>query len=87
MTRARAAVGFLLDHGGQPVLRHQLLAHGLVGLADAGADQGPVMIGAGGEEVVEIDGLMGAVEVADAEMDDAGGEGAPVIGGDGRRSG
>ena len=28
---------------------------------------------AGGEQVVEIDGLMGAMEIADAEMDDAGG--------------
>ena len=30
------------------------------------------MIAAGIEEVVEIDGLMGAMEIADAEMQDAG---------------
>ena len=53
----------------------------LLAVEHAGADQRPVMIAAGVEEVVEIDGLMGAVEIADAEMQDAGAQiGAPVAG-------
>jgi hypothetical protein len=83
VTRALDCVGFLLDHGGQPILRHQLLAHGFVGIAHAGADKGPVVTGAGGEQIVQVDGLMSAMEVADAEMDDPGGEGASVVGGNG----
>ncbi len=74
VTRAAHVIGLLLDHGGQPILRLQLLAHGFVGLAHAGADERPVVVEADVEQVVEIDGLVGAMEIADAEMHDAGGE-------------
>ena len=44
---------------------------------------------AGGEAVVDIDGLVGAVKAADAEMDDAGRQAGAVIAGplDSRRQG
>jgi len=74
--------GLLLDDGGQPVLRHELLAHRLVGGANADADQRPVVVAAKIEEVVEIDRLMRAVEVADADVHDAGRERARIIRGD-----
>ena len=35
-----------------------------------------------GQAAIEIDGLMDAVEIAQAEMHDAGGDGVAVIGGD-----
>ena len=62
----------LLDHRGQPVLFGQLLAAGLFALEDAGADQRPVMIVSRIEQFVEIDRLMRAMEIADAEMQEAG---------------
>ena len=48
----------------------ELLAHGHVGLAHAGADDRPVAVAPGVEEVVEIDRLMGAMKIADADMDE-----------------
>ena len=42
----RTGVGLLFDDGGEPVLRLELLAHSDVGLADAGADDRPVAVGA-----------------------------------------
>ncbi len=62
----------LLDHRGQPVLLLQLLAACLLALEHAGADDRPVMSVARVEQIVEIDRLMRAVEIADAEMQDAG---------------
>ncbi len=70
----------LLDDGGQEILRLQLVAHGPVGRHHAGADDRPVMRLAGVEQVIEIDRLMSAVEVADPEMQDAGGQALGIIG-------
>ena len=77
----------LLDHGGQPVLLLELLAADLLAVEHAGADQRPVMVAAGVEEVVEIDRLMRAMEIADAEMQDAGAQGAALVGGRGHVAG
>ena len=46
-----------------------------VAVEHAGADERPVVVAPGIEQVVEIDRLMGAVEIADAEMHDAGASG------------
>ena len=62
--------------GEEIVLRRQRIAH--VGPAQRRAGDGPLRIG--GEDVVEIDGLVGAVERADAQMDDAGGGPARIVG-------
>ena len=51
------------------------LAADLLAVEHAGADQRPVMVVPGIEEVVEIDGLVRAMEIADAEMHDAGAAG------------
>ena len=75
-----AMVGLLLDHGGEPVLPHQLLPHRLIGRAYAGAHQRPVVPLTQIEQRVEIDGLMGAMKIADAEMHNAGGETGAGIG-------
>ncbi len=75
----RRCVGLLLDHRRQPVLRLELFAHVDVGLAHARADDRPFMVGPGVEKVVEIDRLMGAVKVADADMDDARLEIGPAV--------
>ena len=69
----------LLDDRGQPVLLFQLAAADLLAFEHAGADQRPVMADARIEQVVEIDGLVRAVEIADAEMHDAGFECRAVI--------
>ena len=66
--------GFLFDDSGQPILRLEFLPHVLVGNAHAGPDQGPVAVDPQIEQRVEIDRLVGAMEIADAEMDDAGRE-------------
>ncbi len=80
VTRTARRVGLLLDDGRQPVLRLELFPHVDVGLAHAGADDRPIAIDPGIEQVVEIDRLMGAVKVADADMEDAGLEvGPPVV--------
>ena len=72
--------GVLLDHGGQPVLRLEPGAAGLLALEHTGADQRPVMPLARVEQVVEIDRLVRAVEIADAEMHDARFQRSAVIG-------
>jgi hypothetical protein len=64
-------IGFLLDDGGEIILRGEFLAHHLVGRQHACTDNRPVMIEAHVEEIIEIDGEMGAVEIANAEMDNA----------------
>jgi hypothetical protein len=61
----------LLDDGRQPILATQRLAHQFVGVAHAGSDDRPVEVGAGVEQFVEINRLMGAMEIADADMKDA----------------
>ena len=69
---ARAHVAaVLLDHGGQPVLLLELVAADLLAVEHAGPDDRPVMVVAGVEQIVEIDRLMRAMEIADAEMHDA----------------
>ena len=70
VTRTLRRVRLLLDDRRQPVLRLKLCAHVDVRLAHARADERPVAIGAGVEEIVEIDRLMGAMKVADADMND-----------------
>ena len=72
VTRALHMAAVLLDHGGQPVLLLELVAADLLALEHAGADDRPVMAVAGIEQVVEIDRLVRAMEIADAEMHDAG---------------
>ena len=63
---------FLLDDGCQPVLFFELLANVDIGVTNTGADNRPVMIAAGVEQIVEIDRLMRPVKIADANMNDAG---------------
>ena len=81
------AVGLLLDHGRQPVLRGELLAGDGIRRHHAGADDRPVVVTSHAEQVVEIDGLMRAVKIADSEMQDAGAQrpwvvaGSPQLGG------
>ena len=83
----------LLDDRGQPVLRLKDGAALLLALENAGTDQRPVMAEAEIEQVVKIDGLVGAVEVADTEMNDAALERRTLVfrpghlGGQGRQAG
>ena len=72
--------GILLDHRRQPVLRGETLAPGLLGRAARRRRRSPSRGPAPGiEQIVEIDRLVGAVEIADAEMHDAGRQvGLPV---------
>ena len=65
----------------EPVLRRQRVAR--VGAAQRGADDAPAGL-AGRQAVIDIGGLMGAVEGADAEMDDARRDMRAVIGRDAR---
>ena len=68
----RGPVGAQIDHRRQPVLRRQpapLL--GVEGL-DPRADDRPVEIAALLEEPVQVEHLVGAMEVADADVEDAG---------------
>ena len=57
------------------------VAHLHVVGGDAGADDGPVAVAAGVHQPVEVDLQVGAVEVADAEMHDAGREVGAGVGG------
>ena len=50
----------------------EFFAAALLAVEHAGADHRPVVVAAGVEQVVEIDRLMRAMEIADAEMHDAG---------------
>ena len=76
----RRRMGFLLDDGRQPVLLGELVAHDGVVVPHAGADERPIMVASGAEQVVEIDRLVRAVKVADAEMHDARAElGTPIV--------
>src|SRR5690606_21057576 len=70
---ARGHAGLvLLDHGGEEILRGHALAGGRVEGEHPGPDDGEIARAAGIEQIVEIDGLLRAVETADAEMHDAG---------------
>ncbi len=69
MTRRLLAVAAAHGKRVEPVLRRQRIAR--VGAAQRSADDAPAGF-AGGQAIVDIDGLMRAVEGADAEMDDAG---------------
>ncbi len=68
---------------GQKILCRQLVAHGLIGGQDTGPDDRPVVIRAGVEQIIQIDRLMGAVKIADTEMDDTTGKFLRIIGGNG----
>ena len=50
----------------------ELVAARLLAVEHAGADERPVVVEAGIEQIVEIDRLVRAMEIADAEMQDAG---------------
>ena len=81
VTRAAETRGGLLDDGREQVLAGERVAHLDVVGRDAGADDGEVAVAAGVHQPVEIDLEMGAVEVADAEVEDAGREvAAGVVG-------
>ena len=83
----RGPVGAPIDHRRQPVLRRQqapLL--GVVGL-DPGADDRPVEIAALLEEPVQVDHLVGAMEVADADVKDARTQRRPLVAGAGDAAG
>ena len=64
--------GILLDDGRQPVLLLKLRAARFFAIEYARADDRPVMPFARIEQIVEIDRLVRAMEIADAEMQDAG---------------
>lgn len=76
--RARAVV-VLLDHRRQEILRFELVAHDLVRWQDTRADDRPIAIASQVEKVIEIDRLMRAVEIADAEVHDAGPKVMPAV--------
>ena len=77
--------GFELDHRGQPALGFERAAHLPVVRPHPGAEERPVEVAAGVEQVVEIDGLMRPVEIADPDMQDAGAQPRPVVGRPGDR--
>jgi hypothetical protein len=60
----------------QPVLRRESIAR--VRRAQAGAADGPLPF-PGGKAVVDVDGLVGAVESADPEMHDTNGKGLAIV--------
>ena len=66
----------------KPVLRLQRLGLGPLGRAvdQPDAADAPALLAGKREHLIDVDRLMRAVEVADAEMDDAGRDGAAVIG-------
>ena len=82
-----APLRLLLDHGGQPILRRQEIPRLAVPVHHPGADDRPVLPLAGGKQPVQIIGLMGPVEIADAEMQDARGQVVARIGGPAHRPG
>ncbi len=79
--RAGFAGGVAFDQGVEGVLRGQGVVHPGIGGEKAGAEDAPLGGGAVGlHEVVGVAGHVGAVEVAKAEMDDAGADGGRVVG-------
>ena len=61
--------GGALDEGVEEVLGAEGVAHTGVDGEDADAALAPARLVGEGEEIVEIEGLVGAVEAADAEVD------------------
>lgn len=77
--RAGFAGGVAFDQGVEGVLGSQGVVHPGVGGEEAGAEDAPLGGGSVGlHEVVGVAGHVGAVEVAEAEMDDAGADGGRV---------
>jgi hypothetical protein len=66
--------GLKLHHRGEPVLRLEGLSHCPVTGANACADQSPIKVFAGIEQIIQIHCLMRPVEVANADVKNAGSE-------------
>ena len=77
----RGLRGVEFDQRCQTILRQELLAHGRIIGAHARAEDRPVMRLAVLHQTMQIPRLMRAVEIAHADMHDAGGQGAAVIAG------
>jgi hypothetical protein len=69
----------LLDHRGQKILAREFFAPRPLALENPRPDQRPIAVDAGVEQIVEIDRLVRAMEIADAEMQDSGGEVAAAV--------
>ena len=69
-----------LDQRRQAVLPQELVALRRIVRTDPGADDRPVVVEAELEQPVQVPGLVRAVEVAEPDMDDSGGQGRAVIG-------
>ncbi len=69
----------LLHDGRQEILGGEFLTHRLVGRQDARTDDPPVMVESFVEQVVQVDGLVRAVKIADAEMQYARDEALRII--------
>lgn len=80
MTRGSSRpVGVLEHQGVQPVLRVEHRGDPPVVRQDTDADDGPVVGQTRLHEAVDIHRLVGAVEAADTEVDDATGHTPPVV--------
>jgi hypothetical protein len=75
----RPARGVQFDQRRQAVLRQKLLALKGIGRPHARAEDRPVVVEPHPEQPVEVPGLMRAVEIAESDVDDAGGEARPVV--------
>lgn len=73
-------VGELFRQRVEPVLGNQGVAHADVAGHNAHADDAPVEVLPLVHQLVEVTGLVRAVEAADAEVDDGGDDGAAVVG-------
>ena len=71
---------FEFHDGCQPVLRSESVANSLVVGSHAGADQRPLVVFAGIEEIVEVNRLMRAVKISDADVENTGTKHPPVVG-------
>jgi hypothetical protein len=80
-------IRLLFHDGRQKVLCQELPAHSLVALANACTYDCPITVESEIEEIVEINGLMGSVEIADSDMKDACLELTPIITGNGNSLG
>ena len=76
-----AALGRQFDERGHAILRQEPVAHARVIGADACAKDGPILRQTLLHQAVGIPGLMGAVKIAQPDMDDAGREPRAVIAG------
>ncbi len=64
-------IGFLFDNCGKPVLRLERVPHGIITATHTSADQRPIVPLTHSEQIVQIDSLVSAMKIADAEMHDA----------------